>query len=84
MDEAVLECEPAVNREDVAKALLDRYDVVGSEVGRDITVEGMVNMVTTVYGEQRMEEIQERIERFEGSQYKSYGKLEEAEDLIDF
>lgn len=48
-----------------------------------VTTEELMETVLQTYADIRIEELRERLKRYEGSQYKTFGKIEELEEMQD-
>jgi len=48
-----------------------------------VCTEDIVDIVLQTYADLRLPELQERLKKYEGSQYKTFGKIDELEDMQD-
>lgn len=47
----------------------------------NVRTEDIVDTVLQTYADLRLPELQERLKRYEGSQYKTFGKIDELEEM---
>jgi len=69
-----------MNKRELMDEIEERYDLenMGEYAFSDI-----IDMVLETYADLRLPELQERLKKYEGSQYKTFGKIEELEDMKD-
>jgi len=67
-----------MNKTELLEKLKDRYNLENKD---EYTVSELADMLFQTYVDLRRPELEEQLEKFEGSQYKTFGQIQELEEM---